>query len=53
MFPSPDPEKVIKLMREYQIPEVIEKLLDDRGLYETRKVETFFLPNISQLHDPF
>ncbi len=40
-------------MRKYQILEVIAKLLDDHGLHETRKVETLFLSNIFQLHDPF
>ena len=40
-------------MRKYQVSKVIAKLLDARGLNETRKMETFISPNISQLHDPF
>ena len=51
MFPNSDPEKVIKLMREYQIPEVIAKFFGAFGLHETRKVETFFSLNIYELHD--
>ena len=53
MLTSPNREKVIKLMGEYQIPEVIEKFLGACGLHESLKVETFFSPNIYQLHNPF
>ena len=53
IFRSPKPEKVIELMGKYQIPEIIAKLMDARGLHEARNLERFFSPNISQLHDPF
>lgn len=48
-----EPEKVIRLSNEAKIPKPIAKVLISRGIDTKEKMEKFFNPSLSELHDPF
>ena len=51
--PLPSPEKVIHLMNELSVDEIIATLLVQRGIDTSEKADEFFNPNLNQLHDPY
>ena len=50
---APDQALVDELTRELNAPELIAKMLVQRGIDSTDKVKKFFNPRIGDMHDPF
>ena len=51
--PLTNRDNVEKLEKELKIPEVIAKLLVNRGVDTYQKAKTYFRPKLEDLHDPF
>ncbi|NQS97011.1 MAG: single-stranded-DNA-specific exonuclease RecJ [candidate division Zixibacteria bacterium] len=48
-----DPEKLEIITGELQIPDVIARILLNRGISTPQRIKEFFEPELCQLHDPF
>lgn len=48
-----DEEKVKNIANEFDVPEIIAKVLADRGVTEANQVETYLNPTRQNFHDPF
>ncbi len=53
LAPLTNQEKVKDLVKQLQIPDVIAKLLVNRGVDSFDKAKTYFRPQLSDLHSPF
>lgn len=49
----PPQEEIEKLAQELVVPEILAKMLIQRGITEFDEAKRFFRPNIEELHDPF
>lgn len=52
-FREVDPERVRQLQREAQVPSLIARILDARGLWGLENVTEFLSPALANIHDPF
>jgi single-stranded-DNA-specific exonuclease len=53
LAPEPEPHLVGKIARELEIPEVVVKILVNRGLVDLQAVEAFLNPDLLALSDPY
>jgi len=51
--PEPEPHAVQLLAKNFQIPEVVAKILVNRGLVDLQEVDVFLNPDLSHLSDPY
>ncbi len=51
--PSPSTESVEKLSAEIKTSAVLSSLLLQRGIHDYESAQTFFVPELEKLHDPF
>lgn len=51
--PQPDPETIIKLIDEVNLPSSLALILAQRGVDDFQKAKNFFRPSLENLHDPF
>jgi len=49
----PNPSKVISIQEDLKVPEIIAKLLVQRGIEDFESAKSFFRPQLFDLHDPF
>lgn len=52
-FRDVDPERVLRLQREAQLPPLIARILDARGVQGSETVSEFLSPALARIHDPF
>ena len=48
-----DPAIIKRLMEEFRAPEIIARVMANRGLKSLTNSKTFFNPRLENLHDPF
>ncbi len=48
-----DPTIIKRLMEEFRAPEIIARVMANRGLKSLTNSKTFFNPMLENLHDPF
>jgi len=53
IFSSPNPELVSEIQKQYRIPETMASILAERRLTSSKVINTFFDPDLQNLHDPF
>ena len=51
--PIPDDDKIAKLSKTLGVPEIIARLLVQRGIETFEEAKDFFRPKLTHLHDPF
>jgi len=50
---EPDPSLVSKLTRKLDLPEILSRILVNRGISDSQMAEGFLKPKLSSLYDPF
>jgi len=48
-----NPQLVAKLQQEFHVPEIMARVLANRGIHSIKESSPFFSPTIDLLHDPF
>ena len=50
---SPDPQTVQRLQKEFNAPEIMARVMANRGISSLTDSKSFFEPSLADLHDPF
>jgi single-stranded-DNA-specific exonuclease len=53
IIPEPDSDNISHLKEALQVPQIIAKLLVQRGVSNFQEAKRFFRPSLAELHDPF